>query len=163
MTAALPGRCRQSHDTERTGPTTARRQFAGATRALMVAADSHAGYSQGLPLAGLATATAVSGSQRCRNIRIDGHFSACGMPNPRYGLAYDFLRAVLRGDDVGLLRDVSRDGGLFRRVRSRCGFLAMKDSLDRPKPVAQTTGKGRKCRSQSAIIGLFRRLASDGF
>jgi hypothetical protein len=56
----------------------------------MVAADSHAGYSQGLPLAGLATATAVSGSQRCRNIRVDGHFSACGMPNPRSALRTTF-------------------------------------------------------------------------
>ncbi len=52
----------------------------------MVALDSRAACSQGLLLAGLATAAAVSGLQRCRNIRIDGHFSAHGMPNARSAL-----------------------------------------------------------------------------
>ena len=58
----------------------------GPLRRLMVALDSRAACSQGLLLAGLATAAAVSGLQRCRNIRIDGHFSAHGMPNARSAL-----------------------------------------------------------------------------
>ncbi len=52
----------------------------------MVAVDSRAACSQGLALAGLGTAAAVSGSRRYRNIRIDGHFSAHGMPNARSAL-----------------------------------------------------------------------------
>ncbi len=56
----------------------------------MVALDSRAACSQGLLLAGLATAAAVSGLQRCRNIRIDGHFSAHRMPNARSALRTTF-------------------------------------------------------------------------
>src|SRR6266436_592275 len=47
----------------------------GPLRRLMVALDSRAACSQG--------AATVSGLQRCRNIRIDGHFSAHGIPNAR--------------------------------------------------------------------------------
>jgi hypothetical protein len=58
----------------------------GPFRRLVVAVDSRAACSQGLLLAGLATAAAVSRSRRGRNIRIDGHFSAHGMPNARSAL-----------------------------------------------------------------------------
>ncbi len=71
---------------ERQAPTIARRQLAEVTRAIMVAADSRAACSQDLPLARLATAAAVSGSQRYCNLRIDDHSSAHGMPNARSAL-----------------------------------------------------------------------------
>jgi hypothetical protein len=64
-----------------------RLSFAGSSqgllRRLMVVVNSRAACSQGLALAGLATVAAVSGSQRCRNIRIDAHSLAteCGMPD----------------------------------------------------------------------------------
>jgi hypothetical protein len=56
----------------------------------MVAVDSRAARSQGLALAGLTIAAAVSGSRRYRNIRIDGRFSAYGMPNARSALHMTF-------------------------------------------------------------------------
>jgi len=75
---------------ERQAPTIARRQLAEVTRAIMVAADSRAACSQDLPLARLATAAAVSGSQRYCNLRIDDHSSAHGMPNARSALHTTF-------------------------------------------------------------------------
>jgi len=90
----------------------------GPFRRLVVAVDSRAACSEGLALAGLGTAAAVSGSRRYRNIRIDGHFSAHGMPNARSALHMTLRVQFLRGDDIGLLRDVSSRDGLFRRVRS---------------------------------------------
>jgi hypothetical protein len=75
---------------ERQAPTIARRQLAEATRAILVAADSRAACSQDLPLARLATAAAVSGSQRYCNLRIDDHSSAHGTPNARSALHTTF-------------------------------------------------------------------------
>ena len=75
---------------ERQAPTIARRQLAEVTRAVMVAADSRAACSQDLPLARLATAAAVSGSQRSCNLRIDDHSSAHGTPNARSALHTTF-------------------------------------------------------------------------
>jgi hypothetical protein len=89
MTAALPGRSRQSM-TLSTRPQLLAGSSQGPLRRLMVAVDSRAARSQGLALAGLTIAAAVSGSRRYRNIRIDGRFSAYGMPNARSALHMTF-------------------------------------------------------------------------
>jgi hypothetical protein len=62
---------------ETTAPTIARRQSDFWSPWIQ------ARLSQDLPLGRLATAAAASVSQRCRSLRIDGHFSAHGIPKTR--------------------------------------------------------------------------------
>jgi len=98
---------------ERQAPTIARRQLAEVTRAVMVAADSRAACSQDLPLARLATAAAVSGSQRYCNLRIDDHSSAHGMPNARSALHTTFcVRSFAGMTSVSSAMSSSRDAGV---------------------------------------------------
>ena len=102
---------------ERQAPTIARWQLAEATRAIMVAADSRAACSQDLPLARLATAAAVSGSQRYCNLRIDDHSSAHGMPNARSALHTTFCVRSFAGMTSVSSAMSLRGTRVLRRVR----------------------------------------------
>ena len=79
--------------------------------------DSRAACSQGLALAGLTIAAAVSGSRRYRNIRIDGRFSAYGMPNARSALHTTFCVRSFAGMTSVSSAMSLRGTRVLRRVR----------------------------------------------
>jgi len=83
----------------------------------MVAADSRAARSQDLPLARLATAVAVSGSQFYCNLRIDDHSSAHGMPNARSALHTTFCVRSFAGMTSVSSAMSLRGTRVLRRVR----------------------------------------------